>query len=58
MGAARLSTKLSISPKKYREHMITVYYKVVSSMPFIGPRGTYFGKLQELLLKPAKVDVC
>jgi hypothetical protein len=26
--------------------------------PYIGPRGSYYGKLLELLLKGAKVDGC
>jgi hypothetical protein len=37
-------------------YIITVYYNEVSSRPYIGPRGSYFGKLLELLPKGAKVD--
>jgi hypothetical protein len=48
---------MPISP----QYILLAYYSsqlqcAVSSLPHIGPMGTYFGKLLELLLKPAEVD--
>jgi hypothetical protein len=42
----------------YRLHITTVYDKERPSLPFIGPKGTYFNNLLELLLKQAKVEGC
>jgi hypothetical protein len=30
----------------------------VPSLPYFGPRGTYFGKVLGILLKQAKIDGC
>ncbi len=38
------------------ENCTAVNYKELSSWLYLGPSGTYYGKLLKLLLKPAKVD--
>jgi hypothetical protein len=58
--SARLRKLLVISSldNTYIYHIMTVNENEVSLRQYIGPRGSYFGKLLELLLKGAKVDGC
>jgi hypothetical protein len=42
--------------KKCQKHITIIYQKKVPLLLSIGPKGTYFGKLLEILLKRAKID--
>jgi hypothetical protein len=42
----------------YEKHIITVNSQKVPQMACIAPRATYVDKIQEILVKWAKVDGC